>query len=88
MTKIKNFNWGILGCGHIASQFATSLSLIPNVTLKAVASRSRERASEFAQKFNAEKFSIAGANRWIKDFQKYCVENRLYQPENSSLSRI
>lgn len=55
MTKTETFNWGILGCGHIAGQFATSLSLIPNVRLRAVASRSQERASKFAQKFDAEK---------------------------------
>jgi len=55
MLKTRKFNWGILGCGHIAGQFATSISIIPNTSLKAVASRSLERADKFAQKFNAEK---------------------------------
>ena len=45
------YNWGIIGAGWIASQFAEDLSLLPNASLKAVASRSAERAAVFAEEF-------------------------------------
>ena len=45
-----SYNWGIIGAGHIAGLFAEDLKLLPNARLKAIASRSAERASEFAKK--------------------------------------
>ena len=50
-----SFKWGIMGCGNIAGQFATSLQIIPGAVLHAVASRTAEKASEFGSKYNALK---------------------------------
>ncbi|MDX1911788.1 MAG: Gfo/Idh/MocA family oxidoreductase [Saprospiraceae bacterium] len=46
-------NWGIIGLGKIARQFAEDLQRLPNARLHAVASTSTERATAFAQEFNA-----------------------------------
>lgn len=51
----RSFKWGIMGCGNIAGQFATSLELVPGAVLYAVASRSYEKANEFGEKYNAIK---------------------------------
>lgn len=45
------YNWGIIGTGNIASQFAKDLKLLPQARLKAVSSRSADRASAFAAKY-------------------------------------
>jgi predicted dehydrogenase len=42
------FKWGIIGLGTIAEQFALDLALVPNAVLYAVASRTQEKATEFA----------------------------------------
>lgn len=47
-------NWGIIGLGKIARQFADDLRLLPNARLLAVASTSQERADAFATEFGAE----------------------------------
>jgi predicted dehydrogenase len=49
---MREYKWGILGAGNIASQFASDLKILPNAKLQAVASRSTERASEFAGRYN------------------------------------
>jgi len=49
---MKKYRWGIIGAGHIAGQFAEDLKLLPNAQLHAIASRSVERASEFASKYD------------------------------------
>jgi predicted dehydrogenase len=46
-------NWGIIGLGKIARQFADDLRLLPNARLHAVASTSKERADAFATEFGA-----------------------------------
>lgn len=46
-------NWGIIGLGKIARQFADDLRLLPNAQLHAVASTSPQRAAEFALEFGA-----------------------------------
>ncbi len=51
----KKIGWGIIGCGNIANKFASDLALIDDAELVAVASRSMDRASEFAQQHNSEK---------------------------------
>ncbi|HEX7555745.1 MAG TPA: Gfo/Idh/MocA family oxidoreductase, partial [Leptolinea sp.] len=51
----KCFNWGVLGPGRIANQFAEGLNVIHNAALYAVASTSLERARTFAVKYHGEK---------------------------------
>lgn len=46
-------NWGIIGLGKIARQFAEDLQRLPNARLHAVASTSAERANAFAAEFGA-----------------------------------
>lgn len=57
MTPITSstINWGILGPGSIAHQFATGLQSAPGAKLLAVGSRSQEKADAFADKFSAPK---------------------------------
>jgi len=52
-TKI--FKWGVMGCGNIAGQFATSLQTVSGAILYAVASRSAEKAFNFGEKHKALK---------------------------------
>ncbi len=47
-------NWGIVGTGFISNEFAVSLRFAKDAHLKAVCSRSEERAKAFAQKYNAD----------------------------------
>jgi len=49
---MRKYKWGIIGAGWIAGQFAEDLKLLPNAELGAIASRSPERAAEFAGKYN------------------------------------
>ena len=51
-----NYNWGILGLGKIAKKFATDLQSVEGANLKAVASRSLQKAEEFAEDFRAEHY--------------------------------
>lgn len=50
---MKNVNWGIIGLGNIAAKFCDDLMLLPNATIHAVASRSKEKAEDFAGKYKA-----------------------------------
>jgi len=50
---MKEYKWGILAPGNIARSFATALNGIENAELYCVASRSKERAQQFANEFNA-----------------------------------
>jgi predicted dehydrogenase len=49
----KKIRWGILGCGKIASKFASDLKLVADAELTAVASLSPDRGKEFASRFGA-----------------------------------
>ena len=51
----KPFNWGIIGPGRIAQQFADGLKVVGDAALYAVASTSQERATTFARKNAGEK---------------------------------
>ena len=51
----KRFNWGLIGPGRIAQQFADGLKVIDDANLYAVASSSAERAADFAGKNGGEK---------------------------------
>jgi len=52
--KENKFCWGIIGCGKIAHQFAKSLAVMPDVKLLGVASRSAQRARDFASQYQAD----------------------------------
>ena len=47
------YHWGIIGLGKIAAKFAEDLQRVKGAQLYAVASRSEERATEFAKRWNA-----------------------------------
>lgn len=51
----KEYKWGILGPGKIAHEFAQALSVTANGKLWGVASRSLDRAKEFAAQYKAPK---------------------------------
>lgn len=50
----KPFNWGIIGPGRIAEQFAEALYVIEDAVLYGVASRNEARAQSFADKFRGQ----------------------------------
>ncbi len=50
----KTFNWGIIGCGRIAHKFADDIQTIPGASIHAVATRSLDKARDFAKTYNAE----------------------------------
>jgi predicted dehydrogenase len=52
---MKKFNWGILGPGRIAHQFAQDLTVIDDASLYAVASTNHDRAKDFADLYGAKK---------------------------------
>lgn len=50
---MNTFNWGIIGPGKIAHQFAQDITQMDNARISAVASRSEERATAFAKQYGA-----------------------------------
>ncbi|MCL2055168.1 MAG: Gfo/Idh/MocA family oxidoreductase [Oscillospiraceae bacterium] len=52
---MSSFNWGIMASGKIAEKFAEALNFTEGARLYAVASRSLEKARDFANKHGAEK---------------------------------
>jgi len=54
--KTKTFNWGILGAGKIAGKFVQDLATVNGAVLYAVASRSMDKAEEFAEKHKVKNF--------------------------------
>jgi predicted dehydrogenase len=55
MIQKENINWGILGCGWIAQQFADALNGTEGAVIYAAASRSQDKADKFAKKNKVEK---------------------------------
>ena len=51
----RNIRWGIIGLGNIANKFAADLLTVNGVELYAVASRSQQKADNFAKKYQASK---------------------------------
>jgi predicted dehydrogenase len=49
----KQIHWGIIGLGKIAHKFVQDLLLVDNIVLEAVASRSKEKAKDFAETYDA-----------------------------------
>lgn len=54
--EAKIIRWGILGLGHIAQKFAEDIAAVYGAELYAVASRSFQKASSFAHKFDVSKY--------------------------------
>ena len=52
---MKQVKWGIVGTGNIATQFAQGLQLVEHAQIAAVASRSIDSATAFAQRFEIPK---------------------------------
>jgi predicted dehydrogenase len=52
---MQSFNWGIIGPGNIANTFAKAIASSKKGKILAVASRSKERATQFANTYNIEK---------------------------------
>lgn len=52
---MKKIRWGIIGTGHIAHKFAAALKMCGDCELKAAASRSYDKAENFAAEFGFEK---------------------------------
>jgi predicted dehydrogenase len=94
MTKYlqnRKIRWGIIGLGKIAHKFAKDLLTVQYAQLYAVASRSQDKATVFASKFNAEKaygsyeelvkdsnvnsVYIATPHSFHKDHTLLCLEN-------------
>lgn len=55
MKNKDRINWGIIGLGNIANQFASDLLLIEDANLVAVASRNFDKANDFAKQYNCQK---------------------------------
>lgn len=53
--KNKKIRWGIIGLGNIANKFAEDLLTVEGAQLYAVASRSQQKADNFAEKYHAIK---------------------------------
>ncbi|MFD1602994.1 Gfo/Idh/MocA family protein [Flavobacterium artemisiae] len=51
----KKVQWGIIGLGNIAAQFASDLLLIEDAVLTACASREKKKADDFALQYNSQK---------------------------------
>lgn len=52
---MKKYRWGVIGTGRIARTFSTALQGCENAVTYAVASRTPEKAAEFAQNYGFEK---------------------------------
>ncbi len=46
----EKFCWGVIGCGNIAARFTESLKVVPDAIVYGVASKSVQRARDFAEK--------------------------------------
>ncbi|MEO1437235.1 MAG: Gfo/Idh/MocA family oxidoreductase [Bacteroidota bacterium] len=53
--KEPTFNWGIIGLGGIAHKFASDLTVVKGARLVSVASRSQEKANQFAERYGVPK---------------------------------
>ena len=59
-------NVGIIGAGRIAAVLAETMKEMKNVNLYAIASRSMEKASDFAKRFGAKK-AYSSYEELVKD---------------------
>ncbi len=52
---MKTIRWGIIGAGRISTKFAAALSALEGTEITAIASRSQDRADQFAKSFQIKK---------------------------------
>ena len=63
---MRQINWGIIGLGNIADEFAQAFKEVSNANLLAVASRDKSKLKKFSQKFNiSEKYNFLNYNEII-----------------------
>ena len=55
-SAVKTIRWGIIGLGRIAHSFASDLQKVPHASLHGVASRSLERAKQFANTYGVSNY--------------------------------
>ena len=55
---MQSFNWGVIGPGNIANTFAKAIASSKKGKIWAVASRSQERAADFANTYQVEKIYL------------------------------
>ena len=53
---MKPFRFAILGAAKIGNKFCSAVSLLPDCEVTAVASKSMERAQQFAQRYEIPRF--------------------------------
>ena len=51
---MKSYNWGILGTGNIAGKFVEGLQIVKDANIYAVASRTKAKALDFANKYHVQ----------------------------------
>lgn len=92
MVVKEKINWGIFSTGDIASKMADALKSVKSAKLLAVASRDKQKAKDFASKYEAEKFYgsydelvknpdidivyVATPNSFHFENMMLCLENR------------
>ena len=90
--ETKIIRWGILGLGHIAQKFAQDIASVHGTELYAVASRSHQKASSFANQFNVpvsygsyellvkdplvDTISIATPHSFHKEHTIFCLQHK------------
>jgi predicted dehydrogenase len=56
MVVMKEFKWGIAATGMISNQFTQALKYVAGAKLESVASRSKEKAKAYAEKYGFERY--------------------------------
>ena len=51
---MKKINWGIIGLGNIANQFANAFSIVDNANIKGIASLDKDKLQSFKKRFNID----------------------------------
>ena len=52
--KMKKINWGIIGLGNIANQFANAFAIVDNANIKGIASHHKDKLLSFQKRFNVD----------------------------------
>jgi len=51
---MKKINWGIIGLGNIANQFANAFATVDNANIKGIASLNKDKLQSFKERFNVD----------------------------------